>query len=386
MNGFVADVAGYRLEQLVLTDTVSATYHAISEKHPTQRGPVALRITEPRDTAGGPDADTVAAFFDALDGAVAVDHRGLATIHDAGEAAGRLYVATDLVAGTTLDEHIQRYGPLSAGDAVALLWPIAEGLDHAHAAGVVHGAISPRTILVPQRGTDPATCGAILTGFGLDTLLARQVRADRSRVDVTDLCYVAPEQLWGGDTDARVDQYALACALYHCVAGRRPFVRPTVAAMFGAHLFSEARVPASHDGDRTLGPAVAVGMAKRPNERHGSCVALMRATGHVPAAPAVRAPVAPAAATTPAASDATAPPAATAAPEARAPVGPAAAARVGRRRATRRRKRWFRLPIAWHVAVMLVLAGVISTLLFAAVLNADEPVDTGSTAPVRAPR
>jgi serine/threonine-protein kinase len=256
---------------------------------------------------------------------------------------------------------------------------------------VVHGAISPRTILVPRRGTDPGTYGAVLTGFGLDTLLARQVRADRDRVDVTDLCYVAPERLGGGDTDARVDQYALACALYHCVAGRPPFVRPTVAAMLGAHLFSEAGVPASHDSDRTLGHAVAVGMAKRPNERHGSCVALMRATGHLPAADrhaaevsragGVRDTSAPPAATAPAA-----PPAATAAPAVRAPVGPAATARSGRRRDPRRRKRWFRLPIAWHVAVMLVLAGVISTLLFAAVFNAGEPVDTGSTVPVRAPR
>jgi serine/threonine-protein kinase len=282
MNGYVADVAGYRLGQLILTDTVSATYRAISEEHPTHRRPVTLRITEPLDTASSPDADTVAAFFDALHDAVAVDHPGLATIHDAGETAGRLYVATDPVAGTTLDEHIRRYGPLPADDAVALLWPIAEGLDGAHAAGVVHGAISPHTILVSARGAELGPSAAILTGFGLDALLARQLRADRSRVDVTDVCYVAPEQLWGGDIDARVDQYALACALYHCVAGRAPFVRPTVAAMFGAHLFSDARVPGGRAGDRSLGPAVAVGMAKRPEERHGSCLALLRATGHAP--------------------------------------------------------------------------------------------------------
>ncbi|HSK95273.1 MAG TPA: protein kinase, partial [Euzebyales bacterium] len=286
MNGSDAVFAGYRLEQRIMTDTVSTVYRAISQSRSRQRRPVALRITEPLDTAApdaaaggqgsGEDAATVADFFTAVDDAAAISHPALATIHEVGKEDGWLYVATDLVAGVTLDRHIRQHGPLPAAAAVALLQPIAEALDRSHAAGVVHRAISPRTITVPRAGADQRA-PAILTGFGLDTLLARRIRIDRTGVAVTDVCYVAPEQLGGGDTDARVDQYALACALYHCVSGRPPLVRDTVAATFGAHLFSEARVPAGRGGDGAFATAVLAGLARHPDDRHASCTALLRA-------------------------------------------------------------------------------------------------------------
>ena len=389
MNGSDAFFAGYRLEQRISTDTVSTTYRAVSLSRSLQRRPVALRITEPLDTgddqraAGrwGSDSDTVEAFFAALRGAAAVGHPALATIHDAGVAAGRLYVATELVAGATLEEHLRHHGPLPAPDAVALLRPIAEALDRVHAAGVVHGAISPRTISVPRRGADPRAVAAMLTGFGLDTLLARRVRVDRNGVDIADVCYVAPEQLGGGHTDARVDQYALACALYHCVSGRPPFLRDTVAATFGAHLFSETHVPAGRGGHGALGAAVAVGMAKRPADRHRSCVALLRAAAPptLPRAARSTPPLvrrgAPAPAPPPALRDAAMRGAATSAPR------PPSGTRRHRRRA-RRRLRPRRLPIPWPIAAMLVLAGIICTLLVAAVLEGGSPIDVGGAPPV----
>jgi serine/threonine-protein kinase len=339
-----ASFAGYRLEQLLVTDTVSATYRAISETRSRQRRPVALRISRPLHTSGGHDDNAIAAFLAVVNAAAAVNHPGLATIHDAGESGGRVYVATDPVAADTLDEYIRHHGPLPASHAIPLLVAIAEGLDGAHVAGVVHGAISPRTIYVHRRRTDARTPPAILTGFGLETLLARQGRANRDRIHVADVCYVAPELLGGSSIDGRADQYALACAVYHCIAGRPPFVRDAVAAMFGAHLFSEAQVPAGRGGDRTLGPAVAIGMSKQPGVRHTSCMALMRATGYV-----------------------------------RAPRRAAAAVAAPRHSPPRppRPPRPRRLPIAWPVAALLVLAGIVCTLVLAAVLR-DDDVDTGA--------
>ena len=359
MNEPSAMFAGYRLEQLLVTDTVSATYRAISEARSRQRRPVALRISRPLHADGGFDRDTITACLAAINAAATLNHPGLATIYDAGQSAGRVYVATELVAPDTLDDYVRHHGPLSASRAVRLLLAIAEGLDRAHAAGVVHGAISPRTIWVHRRRTGARTQPAVLTGFGLDTLLAREVRADRNRIDVTDVCYVAPELLSGTAIDRRADQYALACAVYHCVAGRPPFVRDTVAAMFGAHLFSEARVPAGRGGDRALGPAVATGMSKSPDTRHPSCSALMRATGYVSAG-AQRA--------SPQRQQQRPPGLHHPRVEQRRPRGQPRARRKQRRR---------RLPISWPVAAMLVLAGIVCTLILAAVIRSDEPVDTG---------
>jgi outer membrane protein assembly factor BamB len=148
--------------------------------------------------------------------------------------------------------------------------------------------------------------------------------------------------------------------VYHCVAGRPPFVRDTVAAMFGAHLFSEARVPAGRGGDRALGPAVATGMSKSPETRHPSCEALMRATGYLPAGAQGASPKR---------------------QQQRPPGQRRPRAQQQRPRGqprARRKQRPRRLPISWPVAAMLVLAGIVCTLVLAAVLRSDEPADTGS--------
>lgn len=366
MNDLSSTFAGYRLEQVLSADTVSTTYRAMSERRSGVRGrPVALRVTQPLRTTSGPDAGAISDFILAISDAVVVAHPSLTGIIDAGEVDDRVYVATDLTAGPTLDEYLRHHGPLAAGAAVALLRQIAEGLDRAHEVGVVHGAISPRTILIDQHAAGVGAPAAILTGFGLEHLLTRQAHIDRNSIDLLDVCYVAPEQLGGGAIDGRADQYALACALYHCVAGRPPFVRDAIAALFGAHLFSEARVPAGRGEGTRLEPAVATGMAKRPDERHPSCVALMTATGHVP-------------------SDRPARPQTDGIPRA---SGPGVRMRVtddvpsiseqaaGRRIRVQMRRR---LPIPWPVAAMLVLAGIICTLALAAILR-DEPAVDGDS-------
>lgn len=373
MSGSGGTFAGYRLEQLLLHDTVSTTYRAISQSRARgARRPVALRITHPLETPTGPDTAASAAFIRALTDAVAVEHPALAVICDAGEETGRAYVATELVAAITLEEHLRHHGPLTADDAVGLLLPVADALDALHDAGVTHGAISPRTIQVTHSPRPVEAPPVTLTGIGIDVLLARQVRDDRSRVDIDDVCYVAPEQLGGHAVDGRADQYALACALYHCVAGRAPFVRDAVAALFGAHLFSEARIPPGRDGDRDLAAAVATGMAKRPVDRHASCVELMRATGHLAdAGPPARPPIPPRAAAPPAAGTGTG----DTVPGPPQPGPPVLSAPA----ATRRRRRIRRLPIPWPAAAILVLAGIICTLALAAVLRDDADDDQGSS-------
>jgi outer membrane protein assembly factor BamB len=357
--------AGYRLEQVLSADTVSTTYRAMSERRSGVRGrPVALRVVQPLRTSDGPDVDAMSDFMRVISDAVVAAHPSLAAILDAGEVDDRVYVATELVAGPTLDEYLRHHGPLAPAAAVALLGRIAEGLDQAHSGGVLHGAISPRTVLIDQHATGAPR--AVLTGFGLEHLLSRQAHRDRSSIDLVDVCYVAPEQLGGGAIDGRADQYALACALYHSVAGRPPFVRDTIAALFGAHLFSEARVPAGRGGDTPLEPAVATGMAKRPDERHPSCAALITATGLVPSEqPAPRRAGRTARASRPGVRLRT--------NDDVPSISEQAAGRRARRRMRRRR-----LPIPWPVAAMVVLAGIICTLVLAAILRDDAAVDGGS--------
>jgi serine/threonine protein kinase len=217
-------------------------------------------------------------------------HPVIPCILDVGERDGRVYFATQQLEGATLEELIRRYGRLAVSDAVSLLTPIADCLDYAHNVGLVHGAIAPNTIWIDssEESEDPNHMSAVLTGFGLDILLRSHVLTGQRDDAIPDVLYVAPEQLrrGGGSTDEHVlrfsnpdrgaDQYALACALYHCVTGHPPFAGQSMAALFNAHAHAEA-APAKVVGE-TAARAIAVGMAKDPGARHPSCLDLMHAT------------------------------------------------------------------------------------------------------------
>ena len=358
-----ASFAGYRLEQLLSTDTVSSIYRAVrnGQRRRTSR-PLSLRVTNELCVADRPDADAIAAYIRSVSAAVKVAHPALVPIADAGDHDDRAYVATALVDGVTLDRHVRYIGRLAPDDAVALLRDLALALDAAHAAGVVHGAISPRTIRI-RRGAGGVPV-AVLDGFGVDTLLARQARIDRAVIDVHDVVYVSPEHLRGEAVDGRADQYALACALYHCVTGHPPFRRDTAAGLFGAHLFAVAPTAPADADDRALPGALTAGMAKSPDGRHSTCVDLLRATGHTAA---LRTP-----------SRSTAPGGGVRSGGVTWPDEPEASGGTAAPAADvpgERHRRGLRLggrgwpALGWPVAAMLVLAGIVSTLAFVTIVR-----------------
>jgi outer membrane protein assembly factor BamB len=363
MNEAGATFAGYRLEQLIATDTVSSIYRALPLQGPHR--PVALRITRELrggDGSGAPDAEAIAEYLRDISAALRVNHHALATAVDAGEVGDRVWVATALVATVPLGQWLRDQGRLAVDDAVLLLRDIAEGLDRAHAAGVVHGAISSRTIGVRTGGPGGPT--AVLRGFGLAPLLARQAAADREAIDLRDVEYVAPEQLRGDAPDSRADQYALAGALHHCVTAAPPYIRDSATGLFGAHLFSP--VPTIGDVDPGVAGALTVGLAKQPDGRHASCVDLLRA-------------VAPAAVARRRARDG----AGAAGPDDEAaeaeghPGGADRPAPARRRRGLRLGgRRWPR--VAWPVAAMVVLTGMISTLGLATLARGGDLLDGGA--------
>jgi serine/threonine-protein kinase len=270
-------VAGYRLLEVITTDAVSTVYRATRSNGALDPAPIALRVTHPFDAD---NAEHIAVFLRKASAAAGLDHPAIARTLDLGYAEDRAYVATAFVTGTTLGDLVTTQGPLPPATAIALLRDVADGLDSAHRRHVIHGAIGPRTIWVTPQVNGRRRHGALITGFGMDTLLRQQSRAQRDRAASDDLLYVAPEQLRGRQIDSRADQYALACALYHCVAGQAPFVRESVAALFGAHLFAQASldVPALDDDARLRG-AVITGMAKQPIDRYPSCLDLIRDAG-----------------------------------------------------------------------------------------------------------
>ena len=119
------------------------------------------------------------------------------------------YVAVPHVSGESLDAAVRQYGPAPAGDAIRLIAHVADALDAAAAAGVHHGSLHPRDIIVTPGETH-------VTGIGVAQALDRVGLHGPVRRP-----YVAPEREGGDEWSAPADIYALAAIAYEVLTGRR---------------------------------------------------------------------------------------------------------------------------------------------------------------------
>jgi serine/threonine protein kinase len=354
MRGLGSEFGGYQLEQVVLTDALSVTYRArlprdqIAGRYkasPNLSRPVLLRISDPLNHT---DADAHAAMLlDRAKAAARLDHPAVIKPIDTGYTDGRVYIATRWTPGLTLEELIRREGRMEPETACALLLQVAEGLDALHGAGVVHGAISARTIWI-QESHDARS--ARITGFAFDTALYGHGAGGTGDGVLSDAFYVAPEQFRGAPAGEAADQYALACTLYQCVGGRPPFSSATAAVRAGA---LEPTPPVFDFGiddvpDVLVG-AIAVGMADQPSQRYGSCVELIHAARGAGAS---------------------------ASPPPRAQPAPGSPATTDEGAGQPAWRRLFRrsefTPFAWPVATLLVLAGIAIALILSGIFRSHE--------------
>ena len=119
------------------------------------------------------------------------------------------YAAVPYVSGESLDAAIRQYGPAPAGDAIRLIAHVAEALDAAAHAGVHHGSLHPRDIIVTPGETH-------VTGLGVAEALERVGLHGPVRRP-----YVAPEREGGDEWGAPADIYSLAAIAYEVLTGRR---------------------------------------------------------------------------------------------------------------------------------------------------------------------
>ncbi|WP_067828697.1 serine/threonine-protein kinase [Nocardia inohanensis] len=183
-------------------------------------------------------------------------------IHDYGEIDGRLYIDMRLVEGDNLRDLLERVGPLRPDRAVALIEQLAAALDAAHADGLMHRDVKPDNILLTRDGF------SYLVDFGIarsatDTSLTTDGAA------VGSFRYLAPERFSSHDYTPAADVYALACVLFECLTGSRPYPGDTNVHLMRAHLFDpipqvsgvRPGLPAAFDA------VLERGLAKDPRDR-----------------------------------------------------------------------------------------------------------------------
>ena len=153
--------------------------------------------------------------------AAALSHPAIATIFALEDIDGELYIISELVRGRTLREEL-RDGPLPPSQLAAVLVAIATALAAAHERGIVHRDLKPENIIRRDDGQIK------VLDFGLARSPARGDATVSARLTAAGSAlgtpgYMAPEQLSGGEVDARADIFAFGVLAWELATGEHPF-------------------------------------------------------------------------------------------------------------------------------------------------------------------
>ena len=263
----------YRLVRRIGRGGMGEVYEAVDT---VKDRTVALKLLPPQFAD---DADYRTRFLRESQTAARLNDPHVIPIHDFGEIDGQLFLDMRIVAGQDLRAVI-RQGPVAPERAVDVIGQIASALDSAHDAGLTHRDIKPENILLDGKGF------AYLVDFGL-VQSAGQTGLTSTGLAIGSFNYMAPERFGGGGpVGPPSDTYALACVLYECLTGAKPFGSDSMEQIIAGHLHR----PLPPTGT-AFDAVIARGTAKDPAQRYrtaGELAADARATlaGRPPAMPA----------------------------------------------------------------------------------------------------
>jgi TolB-like protein/Tfp pilus assembly protein PilF len=211
-----------------------------------------------------------------------LQHPAIATFYEAGEMGGETFIAMEYVEGDTLRSRCKQ-GPLALDDALSIAKCLLEGLEHAHAAGVLHCDVKPENVITP------AARSAKLLDFGIARhLFARPADLERGDSDSTGLStsgrfagtigYIAPEQLLGEDLDARTDVFQVGVVLYEMLTGRPAFVGGSPLERLASVLIESPDLGAVSrpENPADLSKVLSRAMARNRADRYPSAAAFLR--------------------------------------------------------------------------------------------------------------
>ena len=152
-------------------------------------------------------------FTDEARRAAVVAHPNVVTVFDEGQDGPDAYMVMEYVRGRTLRDVVEERGAMGTVEAARIVAQVADALDAAHAAGVIHCDVKPANVILDERGI------AKLTDFGI----ARAARGPAEHELIATPRYIAPERIEGKAPTSASDVYGLGLVAYELIAGRPPF-------------------------------------------------------------------------------------------------------------------------------------------------------------------
>lgn len=216
----IEQLGKYRIDGILGKGSMGVVYKAFD---PGIERVVALKTIRKEMFSEREQADLIGRFKNEAQAAGRLAHPNIVTVFDYGEDAESAYIAMEYVEGTPLDALVQPGQADNLPRTLAWMGDLLQGLDYAHARGVVHRDIKPGNLLV--------TVGAQvkISDFGVARIESSTLTQAGSMIGTPS--YMSPEQFRGEAVDGRADVFSSGVVLYQLLTGARPFSGTTTIVM-----------------------------------------------------------------------------------------------------------------------------------------------------------
>ena len=237
----------------------------------TTKRPVALKMLLPEHAS---NPEMVQRFLRECETVSLIEHPNVVRIYDFGEAGpGVLYIAMELVRGSSLAGVLQGEGAFEPARALDVLAQICRGVAAAHDRGIVHRDLKPENLMLVRHLDEPELVKVVDFGIAktLGTSPAACAALTRMGMVIGSPPYMSPEQFFGGDIEVRTDVYALGVVAYEMLTGALPFEAGDLHGWATQHAMAAPRpfdaTPAGRRIGEPLRRAVLRALAKIPADR-----------------------------------------------------------------------------------------------------------------------